>query len=280
MLSQGVRPSTFVVAGKFTCSARIHRSDQAKRVAIMLPALGVPVDKYLPFIDRLRAAGMHVLMADMPGCVGNQPLPSRKNDYGYGDLVRDYIPALVELARQEIPHAAPVLIGHGLGGHIAALYAMSDGVPCSVVGIGAGNIWFNHWPGMQKLLTLRASLMFYGYTALYGYLPGKRIGFGYHEASRLMRDWSRVALTGRYDHISFTRRSPPERQSKAVFIAINQDEWAPIKSVRALASHIPGSRVVQVETPLPTKGNRHSAWIRDPASIANAIIKEVRGRTI
>jgi predicted alpha/beta hydrolase len=264
--------TNFTVADKFVCTARTYMAAEGHHTAVILPALGVPVDKYMPFAERLLKNGVNIVMADMPGCVGQRPKPSRKDDYGYGDLVTDYIPALVAIAQKCTPERTPILIGHGLGGHIAALYATSDGAPCSVVGIGAGNIWFNLWPGFQKLLTLRASLMFYIYTAIYGYLPGKKVGFGYHEASKLMRDWAKIALTGRFDHIKFRRSSQHASTNKALFIAIKDDSWAPITSIRGLARQLSRSHIVQVETPAPKKGNRHSSWITDSGSIASAVI--------
>ncbi|WP_227542596.1 alpha/beta hydrolase [Acinetobacter wuhouensis] len=86
--------------------------------------------------------GFNVVIADYPHCGRNQPLVSKDIDYGYADLLSDFIPQLEQISL-ETCHQKPILFGHSLGGHLATLYAQHH--DNKVIGIATGNI------GLKKL---------------------------------------------------------------------------------------------------------------------------------
>ena len=116
----------FTVADAFQCPIYIDKPTHWSAhtpVVVLLPALGVARQKYHAVIDQLLNTGYAVVSADMPGYGDSLPRPSRQYDYGYADLVKEYIPALLAQAQALNPKRAPVLFGHSIGGHIATLYA-------------------------------------------------------------------------------------------------------------------------------------------------------------
>jgi predicted alpha/beta hydrolase len=266
---------TFSFAGgKFHCPYRVFTSAKPGPVLILLPALGVAARKYEAFALGLVAAGNQVLVADWPGQGESGPRPTRALDYGYRDLVQEFVPKLLAAARQHFPQGRLVLLGHSLGGHIATLYAAANPIAgVAVVGVACGNIHYRNWRGRHRLLTPCVSLAFNLLTAIFGYLPGKTIGFGGHEARSLMRDWGRVAWTGNFDHLGLPLVPALGNPTPSLFVGIAGDPFAPEASTRGLAALIQGEPSVRLlPSPRPASENAHSAWLRSPATVVEAIV--------
>lgn len=260
--------------GKFHCPVTLYAAHaNASWTLVLLPALGVTARKYQGVAQRLVDAGHNVLVADWPGQGESQPRPGWRFDYGYRQLVEEFLPKLLQLARRHFPQALPVLLGHSLGGHIATLFAAANPdsqVP--VIGVACGNIHYRHWRGWARLLTPSAALLFAVVSSLLGYLPGRRLGFGGQEARSLMRDWGWVAFSGHYRHLGLALAAAPRSCVVSLFIQIEGDNFAPPGSTRDLAA------LIQVEphleflpSPRPPQENPHSAWIRAPQSVVDCI---------
>ncbi|AWK43939.1 alpha/beta fold hydrolase [Photorhabdus laumondii subsp. laumondii] len=272
-MKNNINGNHFKVAGNFLCNYKVYQGDSNGRVVILLPAIGVEIRKYDALIQQLVKEGFQVVTADMPGYGDNQPKPSRKNDYNYSDLLQDYLPALLDKAVKLNSNKIPIVFGHSLGGHIATLFASSTDRPFSLFCVATGNVWYKNWQGMGRVQIITAAIIFNILTALYGYLPGKKIGFGIREAKGLMRDWSRTAYTGNYYHVRAYKGKENKHLSKAVYICVKEDNWAPLKSTQVLASLIPNAEVREIT--LSFKGNPHSAWIKQPGDIIEIMKKEM-----
>lgn len=87
------------------------------------------------------ALGYRTIAFDFRGH-GGSALPSVKADWGYDDLVRLDLPAVVDCARARQDEALPVvLVGHSLGGHTAIAAHATGRLPVdAVVGV-AMNVW-------------------------------------------------------------------------------------------------------------------------------------------
>ncbi|MCP5112010.1 MAG: alpha/beta hydrolase, partial [bacterium] len=86
-----------------------------------------------------------------------------------------------------------------LGGQLACLFAAArPGEVSGLVLIASCSVYHRAWsfPGNLALLGLQ-QLARLSALAL-GYFPGTRVGFAGREARRLMADWARQGLTGRY----------------------------------------------------------------------------------
>lgn len=261
--------NTLQVQFKSIFNVNIHcflsGSEYQNPVIILLPALGVAVKKYRQFIDCLNSQGYSVITADYPGCGDNRPLVSRAKDYNYADLLSFFIPELVRVAYAVNP-AQPVLLGHSLGGHLATLFARQN--PLLVIGIATGNIHYKNWDFKGRVNLLKAVALFRPLIAMFGYLPGDRIGFGKKEAAGLMKDWCKTVLTGRFDHI---QPIAGKCVSKNLFIYIEGDDWAPLLSTEKLAEQFELPHVITLSLDASLQGNRHSIWIKSPESVVQEI---------
>lgn len=259
--------------GRCHCPITVYHAETAAPVILVLPALGVAARKYEALAGQLVERGFNVLVADWPGQGESRPRPSRRFDYGYRQLVEDFVPNLRDAAARHFPDSAQVLLGHSLGGQVATLYAAArpdSGV--TVVGVACGNIHYRHWTGLRRLMTPSVAVLFNLLTAVLGYLPGKRIGFGGHEARSLMRDWGRVAWTGRFDHLGLHFVAPAESAIVSHYIAIEGDTFAPPASTRGLAEMIQALPTVELlPSPRPPSENPHSAWLKAPATVADSL---------
>ncbi len=236
------------------------------RNIIVLPALGVAIQKYTTLIQQLRLAGYNLIVADYPGCGRNQPRVSATFDYGYADLLGYFIPQLIRIS-QDLNDSTPIILGHSLGGHLATLYAQNH--PVDVIGIATGNIGLKYWDFKGKLNILKAASVINMMIHKDGYLAGYKIGFGDREAKTLMRDWSKVIFTNRYAHIQQAGMS----SHKALFIHMQQDDFAPLSSMRGLCQYFQCPEIQSLDLTAQLKGNQHSAWIKQPQAVVQLIQK-------
>lgn len=269
----------FTVANAFQCPVYVDQPSHwamSSPVVVLLPALGVARQKYQTVIAHLIEHGYAVVSADMPGYGDSLPRPSRQHDYGYADLVREYIPALLQQARDLNPRQTPILFGHSIGGHIATLYAHTTHQPFSMFCVASGNVHHQNWPPASQAKLRRAAFLFKWMAQAYGYFPGKKVGFGIHEAKRLIIDWTKIVRTGRFDHIEPQFARPAQQSRDAVFVHIEGDDWAPLASVQTLSERIPSAKTVSIALQADVRGNPHSGWVRNPAEIVALLHQHVQ----
>lgn len=257
----------FNFKGKYEVKVKILNAEGKKDLTfILLPAIGVPIKKYQNLISGLMDEGYTVIAADYPCCGENSPHIDRNIDYGYKDLINDYIPKLLEFSKT----TKTVLLGHSLGAHIATLYATQNDIP--VIGVATGNIHYKNWAGLGKLNILRAVVLFKVLINIYGYLPGYKVGFGVKEAKTLMSDWCYTALTGNYD---FFNKNIQKSSNKVLYINIKGDDFAPYQSTLKLAEMFHEYKLEVLELSTELKGNKHSIWLKEPKDVLDIINQKI-----
>lgn len=244
---------------------RHHQQIRTPRTVIILPALGMPIAKYEPVIKELLMRGFSVIAADYPGCGRNKPTVSQDFNYGYAQLLSDYIPLLIQIVKIEhLPD--PIILGHSLGGHLATLYSQRDYVP--IIGIATGSLGLQYWNLRGKIKLLQA------YTAVNlmllkdHYFKGYKIGLGHIEAKKLMRDWAKFVLTGNFKHIILEERIA---KNAALFIQFKNDPYAPMRSVKGLSRYFESPTIISLDLSHHIKGHQHSAWIQSPSEVIQHI---------
>ncbi|KAF1027683.1 MAG: 2-succinyl-6-hydroxy-2,4-cyclohexadiene-1-carboxylate synthase [Acinetobacter bereziniae] len=252
----------------------LHHHPQNKHSIILLVTLGVAINKYQKLISSLTQNGFNVIAADYPHCGRNTPLISAHINYGYADLIDDFIVKL-EQAALELSPSQPILLGHSLGGHLATLYAQNHNN--KVIGVATGNIGLKNWDLKGKINILKAVSLINAMILKDGYFAGYKIAFGQREARSLMRDWSKVVFTGNYKHI-IEKEKIVENQS--LFIALNADDFAPMRSMLALSQYFKSPSIEMIDLSGKIQGNQHSAWIKQPEEIVNMIKQWVNKTTL
>jgi predicted alpha/beta hydrolase len=146
------------------------------------------------------AGGWRTIAFDFRGH-GESVLPQDAGEWGYDDLVRLDLPAVVDCARARSEGKPVIVVGHSLGAH-AALAAQGTGrmVADGIVAI-ACNLWLreletSRWRWAAKLALARAMLEAVNRV---GRLPARRLRIGSDDASgRYVRDLLGFMSQGRW----------------------------------------------------------------------------------
>lgn len=170
----------------------------SKVTFLILPALGVRASYYKDFALQLQSAGFDVVAVDWRGQGESSVRPDRNHDFGYEQLIKDLHETILSI--KKIPtDSALVLIGHSLGGQIGSLYAARYPEHTKgIVLITSGTIYYKGWKGLQIAKVIFAAKVFPLIARLFGYFPGKQIGFAGREAITVIKDWGNNVLHGKY----------------------------------------------------------------------------------
>lgn len=223
-------------------------------VVLVAPAMGMKARYYLPLLEALAAAGVHAAVAEQRGHeASGGRLPGRDYDFGYADLVEDLARA-VEAVRVELPGAPVLLLGHSLGGQVAALYAGAHpDVLAGLILVASGT---PHWRDYSRRL-LFAAYAFPLAARVVGYFPGERLKFAGREARGLMRDWGHLARTGRFPR---GERALVDVRLPVLSVSIEDDWLGPVSSIDGLVAKLPGADVTRVH--VAEDGVDHFRWAR------------------
>ena len=247
-------------------------------LALVLPALGVPAAKYARLLSVLEERGYHTAICEMPGTGESRPKPARGVDYGYSDLVFDWIPLVLQTLQRETGQKPALLLGHSIGGQIATLAARAGLTGDSgLASVAAGHLDSRSWRGLKRAAVVGAALTALTSTRILGYFPGSQLRFGGREAATLMRDWGNGIIRGRFtpeyriDTLSTT--SKPLAPGRSLHLSITGDPFAPVNATRRLAGLVGGE--VREIAPSYEKGNPHLSWIRNPTPVVDEILSWV-----
>lgn len=281
----GPRPALTVAA---ECAAP-HAGPGAPLV-LVLPAMGVAAGFYDRFGSALATAvGGTVWLVDLPG-QGSSPLRARRgDDFGYADVVDQGLPALVAGAARLHPGRPIFLVGHSLGGQLAALALEHLGARIAgLVLITSGTAHAGAWPRASRRRAWSLVLAVTLAARLLRWYPGARLGFGGDQSRRWMQDWSHNARRGGYR--LHTKKGAPARvpvldtvTTPVLALPIHGDPVAPWEALQALLSLLPRAPVQR----RPMRGvlahapwKRHFSWAREPAEAVRLTAAWVRARTV
>ena len=169
-------------------------------VVLCMPAMGVPAEYYEPLAIAGASHGWHMITADLRGIGYSSVRASRKTQFGYHEMVTYDWPAIVSAARKRFPSSPLYLLGHSLGGQLSALYAsVTPDTLHGLILVAACSVWYRGWSFPRNIGVLFMTQSIRGIARVLGYFPGRRLGFGGTESKKMIGDWARQALTGRYD---------------------------------------------------------------------------------
>ncbi len=242
---------------------------------IIWPAMGTSARFYQPLAEALAACGFNAVTVDLRGIGSSSLRASRAVDFGYADMAEKDWPAAVAAVRSRFPDAPLYLLGHSLGGQLSALYAASQ--PQAVAGIlliACSSVYYRGWPAPK-----RWSLLFFTQFAavlamLFGYFPGKRLGFAGTEAKTMMRDWARLARSGRFQ-LQGTQTNYEAALGKlrkpVLGISFEHDDFAPHAAAQNLLDKMPAARHLKLSAQDSGARLNHFNWVKRPDLIVPRI---------
>ncbi len=256
---------------------RSHPAADGARCAVLLPAMGVPAAYYDPFAAVLATTGLRVVVADLRGTGASGPPATRASRYGYRELAGD-VELTLAMVAELFPGPAPLLIGHSLGGHAAALHlALSptaDGV-AGLVLLATGTPYHRCYPGLRGAGVRSAARLVRTIAGAVGWWPGDRLGFGGRQASGVMRDWAYLVRTGRFPTVD---GADPETAMATVgvpvlAISVAGDRYTPGQTLDHLCAKLSAAPVIRHHYTRTESGAvmDHFRWTRAGSALADRI---------
>ena len=174
-------------------------------VLIIIPAMGVSANFYVPLAFMLVEKGLNVVTADLRGHGESQIRPERNVDFGYREMVLYDWPCVMAQVKMLFPQSLKIILGHSLGGQLSTLYLAENPTSIdSLILVAVPSLYYKDWQFPRSTTLLFSTQIFHWIARALGYFPGRKIGIGGTEAMQLVRDWARVVRTGRYDMINQT----------------------------------------------------------------------------
>jgi predicted alpha/beta hydrolase len=184
------------------------RQDEVQGTMIVAGAVGNVRGNYAEFGRAMAERGWNVVTFDYRGIGESQRAARRAADFSMMDWGEKDLAGMIAWARSHLPSPRLVLIGHSIGGQIAALAPNHDDLD-ALVGVAAQRGYWRYWPGLNKYLV-------YGFFGVFvplavklrGFLPLRWAGLESLPAAAA-RDWSRWGLA--HDYLDADRKSLKKR---------------------------------------------------------------------
>ncbi|BEL08186.1 hypothetical protein Q0Z83_063770 [Actinoplanes sichuanensis] len=267
---------------------------QPAPLVLVSSAMGIGSRYYRPLIEAFEARGWSARALPRRGFEPDGPVASRAHDWSYGDEIA-VIAEAVAAARAESPDRPVILLGHSLGAQLAAGYQLNHPPAEGLVSVGGSLPHHRDFPLAGLPLLIQAGVIIPALTALFGFLP--KPAFGGPGARTQMREWARMALTGRTPFPAPAPSGTPAPsggtavrsgsassfpavapiRTPALVVALEGDRLAPEKPVRSFATRLFAEEAVTIwhyrHADVPAgASNDHTGWARHPEPVVDRIV--------
>lgn len=219
------------------------RSDPTRPVVIINAATSVRCRHYSRFADYLFANGFDVITYDYRGIGESRRGSLRGFKASWSDWGRLDFEAILQRAQREFPGQPIDVVGHSFGGCAAGLGA-SGAVIRRLVTVGAQfAYWRDYAASGRWRMVGKWHVVMPLVTALFGYFPGKRLGWLEDTPAGVVRDWStptpsyETRPSGRaLGELPFARVT-----AQVLAISITDDPFGTVPAIERLLSYFASS---------------------------------------
>jgi predicted alpha/beta hydrolase len=214
-------------------------ADLARPVVIINAATSVRCRHYSRFANYLFANGFDVITYDYRGIGESRPASLKGLKASWSDWGTLDFEAMLKRAQREFPEQPIDVVGHSFGGCAAGLGA-SGALIRRLVTVGAQfAYWRDYAPSHRWRMLGKWHVAMPLITMIYGYFPGKRLGWLEDTPAGVVRDWSMP--TARYEkrpsgqelHV----RNFAAVTAKALAISISDDPYGTIPAIERLLGY-------------------------------------------
>ncbi|HRI27398.1 MAG TPA: alpha/beta fold hydrolase [Chitinophagales bacterium] len=233
---------TLHLAPQVTAALLVYGSgvQKGKPVFLCLPAMGIGSKHYAGLaFDLARKLQTIVFVTDWRGLGTSSVRVKRGVDFGYKELTED-LQQVLQTIKTRLPNNPVYILGHSLGGQIAFLYSGWGKIPIAgIILLASCSIYYKGWNGWAAYKLLAFTKFARLLTHLYGYFPGKRVGFAGNEAKTVIQDWSHAAACGKYElaNTNFDYEAATAQVVMPILaVAVANDTYAPHRAIQNLCA--------------------------------------------
>ena len=213
--------------------------DTQRPVVIINAATSVRCRHYSRFADYLFANDFDVITYDYRGIGESRPASLKGLKASWSDWGALDFEAMLKRAQREFPNQPIDVVGHSFGGCAAGLGA-SGRLIRRLVTVGAQfAYWRDYAPAHRWRMLGKWHVVMPLITMIYGYFPGKRLGWLEDTPAGVVRDW--CTPTARYERRPSGQdlhvRNFAAVTAKALAISVSDDPYGTIPAIERLLSY-------------------------------------------
>lgn len=240
----------------------VHDDSQDKPkiapIVIINPATSVQSRYYQRFADFLYANDFNVITYDYRGIGGSRPQHLRGFDAHWLDWGTKDFEGVLRFAVQRFPNHPVQVVAHSAGGFLIG-FAESNAMIQRVFTMGSQFAYWKDYARHKRFAMLvRWHIVMPTLTAIFGYFPGKRLGWLEDTPRGVVEDW--VASYPRLEDTYKTGRRALSEKERArlvesfsrmtgdtLALSISDDEFGTIPAIERLLSYFKNSRSTHLQ---------------------------------
>ncbi len=214
--------------------------------ATINPATGVAARYYHDYARFLAEHGFDVITYDYRGIGRSRPARLRGCGYRWRDWGELDFDAVLRFARGHDPDGSVSVIGHSIGGFLPGLSRNTSAID-RILTVGAQYAYWGDYARAHRVrLFLKWHVVMPVATAMFGYFPGRRLGWLEDLPANVAYEWSFRRARMELNHPRHARQDVLRRfaavSAPILAVAVSDDEIGTIAAIQRTLKYYTGSR--------------------------------------